>query len=950
MNKKTFSASNWFAQEKIDIIDNTDIIRDRSNESSPSSSVLAPFMEAQEEKIGVETDLNRFFIPGWKGESLISKNIKSFIKTLDIFHKDAYQQFIKNEKFSKRLKISIYEEFIDYANHQAIACAGIENYLDFWSEVKNPDSEFRADIEHFITIFSFRIVVIYLLKVRFISSLHEKTNLKFEMKNIYYPNSFLTSIFRPASSTELKARSFEQNIFSWYRPSSNLKDNLLTFKDICGDLKITDIIKTISLKSEEILAKKNLYSHSISHKQFGLFLNSLLINFPAWKNTLNEKNSCAYKIPNQTTEIISCKYTGDYLESLSLSHWLAQDLKKDIKWDQILCPDFKDTDFSSGIYFQHINELQFLTFLTEIASLQGREPISFICDVINSHLRNRTESHTAQSNMFLEESTLNISTYDRVIVNLNLYPKNNPGHYLFNQISSQLDQLKDDGLIFVFSSKKMFTPSQKSKVEQLLKDFKVEGVFDLEKVEGKGEIGNFLYILSKRNNLYTSEDSANKQACLKFRFSGTLTSFHKFEKVTLTVNNFFKKHIGDLPAIYQTSDTDIRMEFFQDAIIAGQLINSSTKDSANITHPGFFKKLMGMCHPLSDFFDLNPINLSENFDQSEAGTFFADNHGFEKENSPHIIIVDQRLKDEVKIEIISSKLLEVKAYEYGHNFCSYFYAYPKWTESHFSPIQDFLKSSIGKQIINLTFNNELRKVKGNLSKLLIPKFFKESAKLPSHLLEGLKLLTMSPEDITNLHPSGLEKAFHNLEAFLPNIAKDYPCAVLSLLSHFNKAIEKSDDMLGDDQSQQKINFNNPILKTPLLMTKTNTIYPHNQDVFADFNGDCHHLIHNRLDKIKRVQETIHGEQTFGIELIHQNEKVLTLYSDEDMTAFLEFLLKQTIGMQISQILKNVAVPQLADLKPIVSSYKSLTRTIKGIQTNMPLLSNRLIRSAILEGK
>ena len=39
------------------------------------------------------------------------------------------------------------------------------------------------------------------------------------------------------------------------------------------------------------------------------------------------------------------KFVGDYLESLALSHWLAQDHNSDIKWEQILCPDFKKNDF-----------------------------------------------------------------------------------------------------------------------------------------------------------------------------------------------------------------------------------------------------------------------------------------------------------------------------------------------------------------------------------------------------------------------------------------------------------------------------------------------------------------------------------------------------------------------------------------------------------------------------
>lgn len=950
MTKKSFSASHWFAQNKITINESRDhVIKDISQRIDPFSGILAPFMDVGNDDVKLKSELNRFFVPGWKGESLISKNIKTFVKALDDFQADAFNQFMKNEKFSKRLKLAIFEEFLDFAEFKAIACAGIEDYNDFWRELSNKESEFSTELNHFVRIFSFRIVVIYLLKVRFITSLHEETDINFDIKNIYYPNSFLTSIFRPASSTELKARSFEQNIFSWYRPSSNLKNDLLSFKEISLELNITEIIKTISIKSEEILAQKTYYSHAISHKQFGLYLNSLLLNFPIWKNTLNEKTSCSFKLPNHSTEIISCKYTGDYLESLSLSHWLAQDYKKDLKWDQILCPDFKDSDFESGLYLKHINELQFLTFLAEIAKSQGREPINFICDVINSHLRNRKNSSEVQGSLNLEDSALNVSTYDRVIINLNLYPKNNPQHYLFSKINGQKSYLKDDGLIFVISSKKIFIPSQTNKVEQLLKEFKVEGVFNLESVEGKGEIGNYIYVFSKREEEFKNIPEGYKQACLNFRYTGSLNTFHKFEKLTLLTNQFFQKNLGDLPPIYQCGDTDVRLEFYQDAIIGGQLIHSSTKDSSNITHPGFFKQLMGMCQPLSDLFEFESINFENSKGNDNDNTLFELNNGFERECAEYVFIVDQRSKNEVNLEIINTNLLEAKSYEYGHRLCSYFYAHFKWPDIQLQALQNFFLSRVGKQIINLTFNNELRRVKGNLSKLLAPKFYRNYTQLPLHIEEGLVLLEKKPDEILSLYPKQLEQGFSNLELFLPNLVKDYPCEVLSKLSHFKKSVQKSIDMLGDTNKGGSLNFKNPALMTPLLLAKTNPIYPENPEIFVDFNSDTHNLIHNSLDQIKLTSSKIHGDMVYGIELYHKGEKVLTLFSDEDMTYFLDFLLKQTIGVSISQVLKGIAVPELTNLKSIVDSYKSLMRTIIDVESRLLMLHDRLLSSAILQG-
>jgi hypothetical protein len=325
-------------------------------------------------------------------------------------------------------------------------------------------------------------------------------------------------------------------------------------------------------------------------------------------------------------------------------------------------------------------------------------------------------------------------------------------------------------------------------------------------------------------------------------------------------------------------------------------------------------------------------------------------NGFQREISPFVFIIDQRQKNNVQIEIINSSLLEVKSYEYGHALCTYFYAYQKWPNIHIHAIKDFLNSSIGKQIINLTFNNELRKVKGNLNKLLLPNFFIDNTEIPAHIKEGFSLLDYNSEQLLNLHPSSLEKEFSNIECFLPNITKDYPAQTLNMFSQFKKAVEKSMDVLGSSKQSSKINFKNPILQSPLLLSKTIPIYPENQDIFVDFNSEAHHLIHGNLESTKLVQQKIHNETSYGLELYSGDKKVLTFYSDEEMVFFLDFLAKETIGANISQILQGVAVPKLEDLKAIIASYNSLGRSLRNIYEKLLPLQDRLLSSTILHGK
>lgn len=931
MNNKNFVARNWFINSKAA----QDILPPKGMQNAVSSS-LAPF--TGDIQMSQNSGLKSFFVPGWKGESLISKDVKKFIDTLNKFHQDASKYFSRQDELSRRIKISIYDEFLSFAEQKAINCTGLDHYTLFWTEINNKDSKYKTELSQFIEIMSFRIAVIYLLKVRFILILQEKSHLDFDIKSIYYPNAYLAKIFKTASSTELKTKVFDQNVFSWYRPSEELKNDLLKFKQICSSLQITDIIKTISIKSQTILTESPVFSHTLSHKRFGLFLNNLLINFPVWLNSVGPKK---YSYKNHKMEILSTKFAGDYMESMALSHWLAQATNQYIKWDKILCPDFKKLGFDAGLYLKSIHELQFLSFLAEISHEQGENPISFVSHTINSHLYNRKQSNELQRNLLTSDEGVNHSTYDRIVLNLVDFPKNNPQHFLFSKILEQKEFLKDSGHIYVLTSKKIFIPSQKVKIESLMKELKIEGVFSLEDVKGKGEIGSFIYIFSIQKQFQNHQVKHN---CLNFRLSGNLETFQQFQDFTHLSQEFFNKNLNDLPPLFQTSLNGFRLEFFQDAIVNGQLIHSSSKDSSKITHPHFFKKLMNLCNPLDYFFDLQAINFNENI---EENSLFFFSKSFKRDKAPYTIIVDQRAKETIRIEIILTSTLEAKSYEYGHALCHYFYAYPKWPNLSHTLIKNYLDSTIGQQVINLTFNNELRKVKGNLNKVLIPKKFLDKTELPEHISAGLEFLNLSHEQLLSLHPQKIETTYGQISSILPALTRSYPRPTLELLSHFNRTIIQCSEIIGESVRLNSLNFNNPILKSPLLMSKTFPIYPDNKDIFVEFTTDVLEKIHAPLSKVKQNIIQIIDKPGHVLELYAEDEIIVSIHSNEKMIHFLEFLMSNIQSVPISKILQGVKVPNLVDLESILSSYESLQKCLFKLKQTVPKEIEQLINSTIL---
>jgi len=940
LSKREFRAGLWFTSEQSNQAKN---IHDKESEFTTSvpdkvRKALSPFMPKDEAQ--TEAGFKKYFIPGWNGAALTSKEVALFNKILSEIQTDARYQFLNLKSLNRRTKLAIFDEFLSYAEYMAVNCTDLDNYQIFWKALTDQHSKYREVIDNFIEIYSFRISVVFLLKSRFISVLMNEMNYGFELKSLLYPTSFITNVFKKGSRNELYSSIIEPNIYSWYRPGLNLSDSLKQFFYCAQSLCVTDIIKNISIRSEQILKQKTLYSHTLSHKNFGFFLNSLLLNLPLWKNTLSDQLNIS-GLYDEELEIVSCKYVGDYLESMALSHWLAQEHNKDVKWDQILCPDFKKNDFQNGDYLKLINEIQFLTFLSQISKQQGHNPIDFISKTSKGHKNNLVHSSGAQANLLQDEKYSEL-TYDRVILNLTEIPKNNSQHYMINKILEESSSLKDNGMLFVVSTRKLFIASQKTKIENLLNKLKVESIITLEDLPGKGEVGSYIYVLSNRKNVRLK---STKENVLHFRFSGELDTFAQFSSITRLIQSFFINNLADIPPMYQKNINKFKIEFFQDAIVEGRLIHSSSKDSTKITHPLFFKNLMNSCLPLEAFFDIQQVNFEKAY--KEETPLFEYNQNQNENPSDYVLIVDKRFKERPRLEIIPTSVLELKSYEYGVALCHYFYIYPKVSDLSLNAISDFYRSSIGRQIVELTFSSENKKIKANLTQLLLPKFYAESPELPEHISRGLGFIHYGEEEILNMHPSLIEENFNNVKQIVKDIAAQYPMAVTHSLSNFKYAIERCLSKLGADNKNQRINFNNPALKSPLLLSKTYAIYPENEDVYVEFNNENSlQLIHSPFTSIKQKKTEIDGVLNHFLEIYHNEILVITLFSEEEMLSFISYILKSLENVPMSAILQGIKVPRISDLKSIINSFHSMQKSIAIVSEELPGLIDQIINHKI----
>ncbi len=849
------------------------------------------------------------FVPGWKGDSLLSKSVVKFERLMSLVQIDVKNELFKTKDFPKTIKLGLYTEFLSYADTLGLHFEGLEELGRFWQQIDPEKLAEDQKLNLFIDLYANRVATITFLKLRFIASLLDRCGLDLTEKALLYPTSFLSQIFKKGSHSELECRALESNLYSWYRPHEGMKEVMRELLTVSKDLVISEITKQISFRTQVKQDQQKVYSHALSNVSFGLFLNSLQINYPKWLEGIERK----LPIPSSSEDekIISCKYSGDYLESLSLSHWLAQENNINFRWDEVLCPDFKGKEFVSGTFTKICNELQLLTFLSNKADHQGERPIEYICKIIGGHFKNRKNS-AAKQGLLLDSNPFYTSTYDRVILNLSQFPKNNPQHYLITQILDQINFLKPNGYLFVLSSKKLFVPSLRERLEPILRELKTEAIFDLDNVKGKGELGSYIYVFRKKN-----KTESEKQLCSYFRISADLQNFQQFSSITEHLRSFYISHLSEVPPMAHLDFADtFRVEFFQEAVVNGMLIHSASEDSSRITHPSYFKGLLANCVPLEMIFEIKSLHIHEKDIMNDNGL----NLGLKSDIS-YFLVVDFRRND-VNLELHPMDTFRSIHSDYGETQCTYFQLIPKIPGLNPNILRNYFLTPVGKQVTNLTFTGGPNLVKGSLSKFLVPKFLTETELIPHHLISGFKTLEMTEEQLLEANPRDILKAYAHIDQITKDLFPRYACEVLSRFSNFEQTLLSLIWKMDDLHIGQKVSFNNSVVQTKLMSRPTMPLYPENENIYIEFvdvtnPSDIHLNLTDTALKITNESEL----KLYSLELMHENKVIVRLHAEEPLIIFIQFLLTQAIDVSIAKILRAVHVPALNDIKLIIESTK-----------------------------
>jgi len=891
-----------------------------------------------------------FFIPEWEGESLLSTGAVKLNALQRTLWRDAKTQFKSFHRRANSRKDVIYQDFLIYLKKNNIKYPELFDQHYFWGSLQDQNSNFRAVLDEFIDEFCFKAVNVYLYKIRFILLVNNILEITHTEKTLLNPNYFLSTAFKRGGSKELKCVALETNQYSWYRPSCNYAKEVLKTTEFFEEISISEFLKisqycffrkTLNNKNK---CKLESSSHALSHKSFGVFLNNLLVFFPIWNE--NEEFSYPQQLNGNSPYVYNVKFEGIHSNDLAESHWLAQENNLKIKWSEILCPDFF-SDNSFVDYYSILHELNFLSFLVKYTEQQGNRSsaIETICTIMRkkySKVGNTTEPELN----FFSPISKNL-LYDRLIISDDLKSSST----IFSKIQKEASNLNDDGYLYVLSNQNLLIPSFSNKFKAITEYLKLEAIINFNKLNHKGEVPNHIYVLKKRKvndqkfnafdpfgtPISTSSSRDAKESCYTFNFKGELAQFNQFSSFIREMINFFETKPSSTTIFLKEFNHNLSFEYQLDAIQNGKLISLNQDSDQNIAHPQFLKGLSKNCVPFNNFFKIKNIaSLSNGSNVNQSLLLQLDNNSI---TFPYVAVLNLSNSDEPELTIINGEKFHEYAKENGFAYFKYFGLMPKERNINIEIFHTFTKSTLGKQIVHLTFAGRQRNFSSLLKSFLVPEFFLKSENIPDHVLNHLSFLSMNSKQILDIDEGEELEYFNSFEHILKKIQEEYPLNMIKHLSFFQLNTIKASESIGHE-----FNFSNPFIYEKISQKKLFSVYPENSDLFIDFIKDGTELNEAILEDIVLIE----NESTPYLQLSDNRGPILNLYSDIILLDFVKFVLNFAKGNAIDKVLIGLKIPSLEDLQSIKNIHSNKFKDFSELSTLTHQFINKLFYQELIE--
>lgn len=217
----------------------------------------------------------------------------------------------------------------------------------------------------------------------------------------------------------------------------------------------------------------------------------------------------------------------------------------------------------------------------------------------------------------------------------------------------------------------------------------------------------------------------------------------------------------------------------------------------------------------------------------------------------------------------------------------------------------------------------------------MPKFLTETEALPDNLLHAFRTLEYTEGQLLEASPRDISKAYNHIDQITKDLFPRYACEILSRFSTFEQTLQTLIWKMDDLRFGQKVSFNNPVVKSKLMLKPTKPLYPDNEDIFIEFvEGTVPNDIHLNLTECQMKVSHEGDLKLYSLELLNETKVVVRLHAEESLILFVQFLLSHAVDIPIAKILRAVHVPGLQDLKHIIDNTKEFKSTYQELLTQV----------------
>ena len=881
-----------------------------------------------------------FLLPSWKGEDLRPLTLVKLSNLLPELHQQAYGD-LKKQNFSRHNRQQIIDDLTQFCqNSDLIFPQGVDSTL-LWEMLWQQDNPYRESFDLFLQDFIHKTVVLALLKIYTVYHLLSANSESVRDQALVNAHNSLTTTFPKQGPWSLSFEVLKLNQFTWFKLDAQMIRTLALEKNAFWAMPEVEWCK--------LLGPEFQHSRLVNGTSSFEFIQTLAQDFTTWAKKNSKSGpffSSASKLP------ISHLYAGDHLPVFMTSHWSSLQNIQDIQHQPLV--DFDFTTQGPGYFYRLVHELLQISSLSKVAKKNAIKPTDLIIHKFKEKELRLRQQGNLQTSLLQNTSTGQKEACELLVLNLQEFPKANAHFHLLTQISKFKDSLVQGGWLIVLGQKKLFVPSQSEKVNALLQTLRLEAAFGLDTLKGRGDLAPFIYIFTKRSqselglpwNNIAAHNNMEKQSCLSFRFAGDLACAGRLDGLTQELRDFFKKRSPDVATLYQTEISgNLTFEFFLDAIVDGKLINSTSKDQNKITHPHFFKGLWKTSLPLDDCFQLEVIEAD---DEHTPTNWYGAKDLLGLTSQPedkfeYVIILDQRMANQTRLEVIPASSLPAKKQEYGMALCHYFGALPKYRGLNLNILRAYFEGPIGKQLVALALTGNASKLKGRLRSLLIPKFFTEMKELPPVVSDILGTLYLSKDDIKKSDvpqlSARLQKVFQSLEKYW----NEFPLAVLSSLCQLQFQLSEAFREMSSSSSGSTHFYCNPMVIQGMQKFKNYPIYPKHPDLFIEFKGQGVESL-NLLFAHSKIEMTDKGLPQ--LTLFSDFGPVLHLHGPSELLSFCHYILKAAEGHSCLAILQGLRAPISSDLKEILNFHSHLGNEVNELLEKVNATINTIMRSQL----